>query len=240
MRRTRLAGLVTAKMCVRVGKYAVLSRWVCTLCVAMALLAWQISSPALAHPHVWVTVKTWLVYAPDGTVTAIRHAWEFDDMFSAFAVQGLPHSKKGVFTHEELASLAKTNVESLKEWDYFTVVKADGKKAQFLDPPAGYYLDYKDAILTLYFDLPLKTPVKAKSFEIDIYDPTYFVDFEFAKKKPVILVTAPAACELTVVRPGEMDAAMAQRFSQMPAGAITDPRQYLSAQFANKILVRCP
>ena len=43
---------------------------------------------ASAHPHVWVTVKSELVYAPDGSVTGVRHAWTFDDMFSVFATAG--------------------------------------------------------------------------------------------------------------------------------------------------------
>ena len=66
-----------------------------------------------------------LVYAPDGAITGIRHDWTFDDMFSAFATQGLASKVKGQFTREELAPLAKVNVESLKEYDYFTYVTAE-------------------------------------------------------------------------------------------------------------------
>jgi ABC-type uncharacterized transport system substrate-binding protein len=44
--------------------------------------------PAQAHPHVWVTMHTELVYTSDGRITGVRHAWTFDDMFSAFATQG--------------------------------------------------------------------------------------------------------------------------------------------------------
>src|SRR5437868_6929957 len=89
------------------------------------------ATAATAHPHVWVTVKSEVVYAPDGSVTGVRHAWTFDDMFSAFATQGLDSKQKGVFTREELASLAEINVTSLKEFDFFTYAKADGKKAPF-------------------------------------------------------------------------------------------------------------
>jgi ABC-type uncharacterized transport system substrate-binding protein len=47
------------------------------------------AASAHAHPHVWVTMTEELLYAPDGSVTGVRHAWTFDDMFSAFATQGL-------------------------------------------------------------------------------------------------------------------------------------------------------
>jgi hypothetical protein len=55
------------------------------------------------------------VYAPDGSITGIGHAWAFDDMFSTYATQGLESKEKGKFTRDELAPLAKDNVESLKE-----------------------------------------------------------------------------------------------------------------------------
>src|SRR5687767_6963178 len=142
---------------------------------------------ASAHPHVWVTMRSQVMYAPDGTITGVRHAWTFDDMFSAFAIQGIESKKRNVFTREELAPLAKTNVESLKEFEYFTVAKIDGKQVAFADPPGDYYLEYKDEILTLHMTVPLRNPVKARNVDIEIYDPSYFVDFAFEKDKAVTL-----------------------------------------------------
>src|SRR3954464_15885545 len=92
------------------------------------------SGAASAHPHVWVTMKSAVVYGPDGAITGVRHAWTFDDMYSAFATQGLEQKKKGEFTLEVLRPLAKVNVESLKEYDFFTYAKANGKDVSFVDP----------------------------------------------------------------------------------------------------------
>src|SRR6266852_246257 len=128
----------------------------------VALLSLAFALPARAHPHVWVTMKTEMIYAPDGKITGVRHAWSFDDMFSAFATQGLDAKEKGKFTREELSPLAKVNVESLKEYDYFTYATADGVKVPLTDPLPDYWLDYTDQVLTLHFTLPFKTPVKAK------------------------------------------------------------------------------
>ncbi len=154
--------------------------------ILLALAAVLVAAPARAHPHIWVTMHSELVYAPDGSVTGIRQHWAFDDMFSAFATQGLEAKDKGVFSRAELAPLAKTNVELLKEYDYFTFATADGNKAPLGDPLPDYFADYKDSVVTLHFTLPFKTPVKAKLLKIDIYDATIFVDFSFAKDKPVV------------------------------------------------------
>ena len=78
---------------------------------------------AEAHPHVWATIKTGLIYAADGSVSGVRHAWTFDDMFSAFATAGIEAKTEGQFTREELQPLAKVNVNSLKGFAYFTFAK---------------------------------------------------------------------------------------------------------------------
>lgn len=194
---------------------------------------------ASAHPHVWITMSSEIIYAADGSVAGVRHAWTFDDAFSVFAMQGLKSKKPGVFTPEELAPLAETNVTSLKEYDFFTFAKADGKKAPF-NEPVEYYLEYdpKRTVLTLHFTLPFKTPVKAKQLSIDLYDPSAFIDFEFADKNPMALVSAPAACELSVIRPGT--GGMQLQSQRLSEAFFNSDVSTWSRQFANKVSVKCP
>jgi ABC-type uncharacterized transport system substrate-binding protein len=192
-----------------------------------------------AHPHVFVTMKSELIFAADGSVTGVRHTWAFDDAFSVFATQGMESKRRGVFTREELAPLAEINVTSLKEYGFFTFAKADGKKAQF-NEPVDYYLDYnaKDMVLTLHFTLPFKVPVKAKQLFVDIYDPSYFVDFTFTAKDPVALVGAPAACKLSVAHPDQVNL-QAQRLPEAFFNSL-DASAGWGAQFTNKVSVKCP
>ncbi len=204
--------------------------------VVFASLA--LTAPVLAHPHVWVTIKSELVYAPDGTVTGVHHAWTFDDMFSTFATQGLAQKTKGQFTREELAPLAEVNVSSLKEYDYFTYATADGKKTAFVDPK-DYWLDFANSTLTLHFMLPFVAPVKAQALNLEIYDTTYFIDFTLAEKEPVSLKGAPAGCKLSFARPQEMSFAQGKKLSEE---AFNDPAiaNNWGSNFANKISVKCP
>ena len=196
-----------------------------------------LASPAVqAHPHVWITSISEVMYAPDGSVTGVRHAWTFDDMFSSYAIQGIEAKTKGVYTHEELAPLAQTNVESLKEFAYFTFAKADGKKAKFAEP-VDYFLEYKDGLLVLHFTLPLKAPVKPKVLALEVFDPTFFVDFKLADKDPVRLVGAPAACTFDFQRPND-GAASAQGIDEQTFA--NGPNANFGAMFANKITVTCP
>ncbi len=214
------------------------SRMIRLISLVFAALALSCAA-AFAHPHVWVTMKSEVVYK-DGAATGIRHAWTFDDMFSTFATQGLESKEKGKFTREELAPLAQVNVDSLKDFDYFTIAYLNGKKAN-LKGPADYYLEFADGVLTLHFTLPFAAPAKTQSVDFEMADPTWFVDFSFAEKEPARLTGAPADCKLTVLRPGEAgtqakpQAQPGESFFNNNPGASN-----YGAQFANKIQVRCP
>jgi len=210
----------------------------------IALLAGVLATGghARAHPHVWVTINEELLYAPDGTVTGVRHIWTFDDMFSAFATQGIEGKTKGTWTRQELEPLAKVNVESLKEYAYFTYAKVDGKRQKdaFLEP-TDYFLEYdpKETVLTLHFTLPFKTPVKAKTFDIEVYDPDFFIDFALAEKQPVKLVSAPAKCALSLERPHDDN--FSSSVMRLDQNFMTsEANKGTGANFANRILVKCP
>jgi ABC-type uncharacterized transport system substrate-binding protein len=209
-------------------------RWLGLLLLAGALAFG--AGAAQAHPHVWITATSELIYAPDGSITGVRHAWTFDDMFSTYAVQGLETKTRGVYSREELGPLAQTNVESLKEFGFFTFAKADGKKEKFQEP-VDYYLEYKDAALTLHFTLPLKTPVKPRQLVLEVFDPEFFIDFTYAEKDPVRLVGAPAACQIKFQRPSD-GAANAQQIGE--DNFLSGSNSNYGAMFANKTLVDCP
>ncbi|WP_433995698.1 DUF1007 family protein [Bradyrhizobium tropiciagri] len=194
------------------------------------------TAAAQAHPHVWITAKSELIYAADGTITGVRHAWTFDDMFSTYALQGIETKVKGAYSREELAPLAQTNVESLKEYAYFTFAKADGKKQKFTEP-VDYFLEYKDTTLTLHFTLPAKTPFKAKELSLEVFDPSYFIDFQYADKEPVKLVGASADCKMQFQRPNDGSTA-AQKLGEQ--NFLDGSNANFGMMFANKITVECP
>ena len=194
------------------------------------------AATAQAHPHVWITAKSEVIYAPDGSISGVRHTWTFDDMFSTYALQGIEAKTKGAYSREELAPLAQTNVESLKEFGYFTFARADGKKERFLEP-VDYFLEYRDSLLTLHFTLPAKAPFKAKQTALEVFDPSFFIDFKFAEKEPVKLVGAPADCKMAFQRPNDGTAA-AQKLGEN--NFMSGDNSNYGAMFANKIMVDCP
>ena len=193
----------------------------------------------MAHPHVFVTAKEQLIFGQDGKITGIRAAWTFDDMYSAFAIQGLGDPDK-ILTSAELAPLAKTNVESLAEFGWFTVGKTGGKPVLFNDP-VDYSLDESaDKLITLHFTLPLKVPVKTGSFfSLQVYDPTYFVAFEFDSREPATLTNAPAGCSVSVAKPKSLDVTDSQKLSEAFFTNMS-PGTDFGIKLAPRAIIACP
>jgi ABC-type uncharacterized transport system substrate-binding protein len=206
---------------------------------------WACSSQAQAHPHVWVAMRSELIFGADGRLHAVRHHWTFDDMYSAFAVQGLGPEGQ-ILSDEQLLPLAKTNVEQLVEYNYFTFVKVGGKPASLL--PATDYALHEDEkkLLTLTFTVPLASPASAsKALVFQVYDPSYFVDFTFerspndTKDVGVTLVDASKGCSLSVFRPkplGESE----QKALNEAFFADLSPGEDFGIKLADRAIVACP
>lgn len=113
-------------------------RSACAAAVAALLLSPAVVRPASAHPHVWVSVETTLI-AEQGTIVGIRHRWTFDEFYTAMAIQGLDTNNDGVYSRDELAELAKVNIDGLKDFSYFTFARL-GDKTLELGPPRDFWL----------------------------------------------------------------------------------------------------
>jgi ABC-type uncharacterized transport system substrate-binding protein len=193
---------------------------------------------ASAHPHVWVNVETEILTGPGEEITGFRHKWVFDEMYSEYAVNGLDANGDGIYSEEELQPLAQTNIEALKEFEYFTFAFIGQQKLPMGEPAPGYRLEYKNKLLTLYFTLPLATPVqksKFKDFSFVVYDPGMYVSLTMDKKATVKIASAkPLPCRAQIgARPSPKDANAAQ------LGENIDPASNLGLQFAERVTVDC-
>jgi len=177
---------------------------------------------AYAHPHVWVTMETEVEMGDSKEILGFRHKWTFDETYTSFAVEGLDANGDGLYSEEELKPLAEANVESLKEFEYFTFPFIGDEKVALKDP-VDYRMEYKDKLLTLYFTVPLVTPVpyeKIEDFSLAVYDPEMYVSLTFNDKAPVKIVSAkPVGCTAHV---GESAAEAKDSIPSQP-GENTDP-----------------
>jgi ABC-type uncharacterized transport system substrate-binding protein len=206
------------------------------------LLAVAGTGPAAAHPHVFVDARAEIVFDKAGEITAIRHIWQFDEAFTAFAIQGLDADNDGKLSDAELKPLAKVNVDSLKEYGFFTTLR-QGRKSFPVVQPSEYWLEFHGGRLTLFYTLPLKKPVAIHGkATLEVFDPEYFVAFAFPKNKAVTLAGAPAGCTAEYHPPKELDADTMATLAASPADQHDLPPelQDAAAGLANMIALDCP
>lgn len=189
--------------------------------LAVALLYGALATRAVAHPHVWIIFEATVIHEK-GAFVGVKYKWTFDEFYTAMAIEGLDKNKDGIYDREELAELAKVNIDGLKDFDYFTYPALAGKQLK-VGEARDYWLEHKDGVLSLHFTLTLASPVlmEAKGLTISVYDPTYFIAFEPAKTDPVKLSEgAPKGCEAKIgvpaKKPGE-DAALESLQAQLGA-----------------------
>ncbi len=204
--------------------------------LALGVLA---AAPASAHPHVWITVKSEIAFAPDGKVTAVVHDWVFDEMYSAFATQGL--AKPGeLVKREQLAQLAQENAGSLAEIGYFTTLKIGGKPVEFGSVTDYWMEERPDHLVEFHVTLPLKTPSPlAKFVTLRVADPEYFIDFEFDDKNPVKLLSPPPGCSATVARPKPLEDADKTKLSESFFTNLS-PGTNFGFKMASSAIIACP
>ena len=171
-------------------------------------LAWRVAlaavtvcglaqTPAQAHPHVWVTVEATVLYDDKQQVTGLKESWTFDKAYSEYALDGLEKDASGKYTPAAYVELAKENMESLRDYNYFTEVYLEGARAELGQPEGAVVVRDDKTILHLTYTMPLKQPVNVGTLKLSflIYDPDFYISFAFAEKDPIHLAKGgPAGC----------------------------------------------
>ncbi len=144
-----------------------------------------VPSFAQAHPHVWVEMRTDVVADSSGLIAGINVEWSFDDVYAQQALVGIDVDGDGEYTQEELKPLTQENMDSLKDYGYFNVMWGNGKLLETAEPiNAGQ--TYNGNKLQLHFTVPLKQAYDAHNgeFKVKIYDPEFFIAFDYSKELP--------------------------------------------------------
>lgn len=216
-----------------------MQRRLCSRMILTSALALGLGSQARAHPHVWVSARAEVVFNAKGEIAAIRNSWVFDEMYSTFVTEG--QSKDGKrLTREDLAPLAKSNVEDLAPFGYFTYAKATKAKAEFGAPTDVSLEERDDKRVVLRFTLPLATPASAaKAFSFQLYDPTYFVAFELEAQTPVSLVGAPKGCSANILGSKPLETAETKLLTEAFFSGLS-PGADFGVKLASRIIIACP
>lgn len=201
--------------------------------------------PLQAHPHVWSDMSSQLLISDDGKITGVRVEWTTDQNYAKDALDGMDTNNDGIYEPEELAKLTEENLSALSEYEYFVFFRFNGTKQKTGKAIDGKQIyNPKDGRLTLDFTVPLEAPLDPRLGEVQlkIYDPEFFIDFEYVKERPLFISKKlPEGCSAKLL-PIPSDNALDQT-KQMLATKGKDWKpvndEDFGGMFAQAAVVRC-
>lgn len=216
-------------------------RWK-TAALAMAI-ATGTGSAAVAHPHVWIDMRSDVVFNAQGLISGLNLTWTFDDGYAEVALEGLDTDGDGVYSQAEIEPLTKENMNSLKDYDYFTVIRYNGEKQAFGEV-TEYGQIWSNNKLQLHFQVPLVTPLDPRKgeFVAKVYDPEFFIAINYVADEPVSVVgPMPESCKLVVkpVPTGAEIEATQQMLSTKGPDWKPENNEDFGAMFAQPVTIQC-
>lgn len=196
-------------------------------------------TPARVHPHVFAEASLAVAVQPDRSISALKHVWRFDDLFSSTVLMEFDQNQDLKLDEKELEEVSKTVYQSLAEYDYFQFVTVDGKDVK-MAAPDRLVASYEDNQLIILFESKPAEPLKlAGRVAFGVYDPTFYTAIDFLDDKYMTVENGPTDCKASVVRP-DPDEAIAQNQASLTEDFFNQPGgNDLSKIFATRLQVDC-
>ena len=216
----------------------------CTASRALVLATGLMLTPQLAaaHPHVWITARSDVVFNEAGLIVAVVNDWTLDEAYSAVASDGLDVNHDGTYDTSELEPLTKENIDSLKDFEYFTYVYQNAQKVSLATPDDASQ-SMMGRNLRLRFRVPLSTPIdpKTQAFTYRVYDPSFYIAVEFDPSQPVHVVAAPSGCESKIEPPKQTEELSSTKdmLASKPMDWQAPVEENFGALFADVVAVHC-
>jgi ABC-type uncharacterized transport system substrate-binding protein len=156
-----------------------------------ALCAVAVSSPAAAHPHVWITVTVTPAFDDAGRWTSVHQKWSFDYDYSTLVGPELDKDGDGAV---DVSVLAEGGVLSwIISKDFLTRLTVAGREVRH-GHPESLTIGVPAAKLVVEFTLPLAEPqVITLGAGVDVFDPEVYYDIVF-DYPDIQAPTAPNSC----------------------------------------------
>jgi ABC-type uncharacterized transport system substrate-binding protein len=160
------------------------------LCLGLGLAGLGLSTPAFAHPHVFIDNRVAFRFA-DKQVTSITVNWQFDEIFSDELLMQFDADGDGTFDKLESNAVGEGVLPNLAQFHYFTYVYVDGKLLDAV-APTDFVAGAKDRVVFFQMTVPLPHPVDPykQALAIEVNDREYYVAVELAENDPVTLENA--------------------------------------------------
>lgn len=149
--------------------------------VCFLLAALLNAGKARGHAHVWIHGGV-IVHFDEKGMAGFKQEWVFDEMFSSMIIHDFDRNRNGRFEPEEVKEVYKGAFSNLKNFDYFTHVKINGKVFR-----VKFVKDFNAKIvkqrMVYHFFVPchIKATSSFKKIQIAVYDESFYTSMTLLK-----------------------------------------------------------
>lgn len=209
-----------------------------TAAISVGLLALS-ANMANAHPHVFAEARLEVVIGDNGDVSALRHIWRFDELFSSTVLLEFDANANLKLEADELEAVGAVVKDSLADFNYYTAITLDGKDIP-INPPDQINVDFQDQQILMFFSVsPTDTMPLKGTLSFGAYDPTMYAALDFLNDEDLVVDGSTQACSRTIIRP-DPDEVLAQNQQTLTEAFFDDPGgNDFSKFFATRLELTC-
>ncbi len=143
----------------------------------IGMILFTISSstvPSWSHPHVFVNSALTVVFDDKG-VAGFKISWVFEEMFSNMIILDFDTNGNDRLESSEMESIRKGAFSNLRNFDYFTHIKINGKpfKVKYV---TDFSAEITGGILSYRFFVPchVRAGTTFREIALSLYDHTFY------------------------------------------------------------------
>ncbi len=193
------------------------------------------TAKAQAHPHSWVDLQT-TIEGDSTHITGFKMSWTFDAMTSFYMLEGEVISDQN--RDQVLTSITNEIMDNLVLEHYFTYFFDGETPIPYLGSQEGVLTQHKTQLkLDFYIPLALPKEITNAPLKLQVYEPSYYVDINWAAQDDVQLSPQLSKfCSLQLIEPNPTPKQIGYAMS-LPADAVPD--HVLGGLFTQTIILQC-
>ena len=139
------------------------------------LLVLALCRSVVSHPHMWIDLKSEIVFNKESNIAGIYQEWLFDDFYSVALLEDAAQHPDGV--EQGLRTEISQILAGLHSWNYFTQIMVGTNEVQ-AKQVQQFETELRGNRVWLSFTTQLETPASptTEAFSYSIFDPTYYIE----------------------------------------------------------------
>lgn len=189
-----------------------------------------------AHPHMWIDLKTEVIFEEGAHIAGIHQEWLFDDFYSTALLEDAAKHPDGL--EQGLNAEISEIISGLHAWNYFTQITVDTEKIK-AKPVQHFDTEVRGNRVWVRFTTELDRPANAatQTFTYSIFDPTYYIEmYHFEEAVVGFRGVPPKGCRSEIRQADPSSEAIS--LSQSPV-LDTQPDMSVGELFAETVTVHC-